>query len=182
MAKRPPLNDTSFLGHLFSPKRNPAPTGLRKTHLTGTKGGRVKGRLAAFNRMSPVSQEVLRRSGKREDYLKGQSSLSEAKAALRQQAVSLGLAKPTRPKTAGRITYARTALDAKVAKFIKDTVRSAGRPFISEHVDNNVHLIPDDVIAQVEGWDYGQIKYAGRKDSEYELYVDGMKKNGFWYH
>jgi hypothetical protein len=180
MAKRPALNDTSFLGHLFSPKKNPLPAGIRKTHLSGTRGGRTKARLAAFNRMSPTSQELLRRSGKRESYLKGETSLSEAKASLRQAAVSLGVAKPLpKRKNTGRVT--RTALDIKVAAYITETVRNAGRPVNQARVDENVVFIPDDVIGDVPKWDYGHIKYAARKGSEYEIDVEGMKRNGFWY-
>src|SRR3954463_15769083 len=95
MAKKPSFTDTNFLAHIFGPKRHAQPSGIRKTRLTGVKGGRSKLRLAAFNRMSPVNQEMLKRAGLRDDYLKGNASLAEAKRALRPQAVRLGVAKPT---------------------------------------------------------------------------------------
>src|SRR4051812_27593157 len=124
MAKKPSLTDTNFLAHIFGPKRHPQPSGIRKTHLSGVKGGRSKLRLAAFNRMSPVNQEMLKRAGLREDYLKGNASLSEARRALRPQAVSLGVAKPIRVKGTGGIIY--TPLDAQVAAHLKRTIRDAG--------------------------------------------------------
>lgn len=88
----------AFLAFLFNPKRKPKPTGLRARPLKGLKGGRKAGRLAAYNRMSAVNQELLKQSGLRDEYLRGEFSLKEARAKLRDRAVNLGLAKPTRPR------------------------------------------------------------------------------------
>lgn len=182
MAKKPSLNDQSFLAHLFGPKRNPQPSGLRKTHLSGTRGGRSKGRLAAFNRMSPVNQELLKRSGLREDYLRGNVSLGIARQSVRPQAVSLGVAKPPRPSTSPLSYVIKTPLDARVAAHLKGTVRAEGRPVNDQHVDENISLAPEDVLSPALGWSYGEFKHAGRAGSEYESLVDGKTRNPFWYH
>lgn len=181
MAKYPSLSDRSFLGHLFSPKRNPKPTGLRKTSLTGLKGGRNKGRLTSFNRMSAVNQETLKRAGMRDQYLRGETTLADAKRALRPQAIQLGVAKPVRRR--GPIqAIIRTPLDARVAAHLKYTIRAEGKPVNPFTVDRHVQYIPDDVLPDVETWDYGQIKYAARAGSEYETVIDGHQTNPFWYH
>jgi hypothetical protein len=180
MPKRPSLNDNSFLSHLFGPKRNPQPTGLRKVTLTGIRGGRTRGRLAAFNRMNPVSQEALKRAGLREQYLRGEVALGDAKKSLRQKAVQLGVARPIKPKP---LKYTiRTSLDARIAAHLKTEVRAAGKPLNEQSVDINVRLVPDDITTDVVTWDYAQIKHAGRKGSEYETVIDGHQRNPFWYH
>src|ERR1700754_1914508 len=95
MAQRPGLSDETFLAHVFKPSRNPKPTGLRKTTLKGTHN-RSKKRLAAFNRMSAVNQHILSASGQREQYLRGEANLADAKRALRTKAVDRGIVKPLR--------------------------------------------------------------------------------------
>lgn len=189
MAKRPALTEQSFLAHLFSPKRNPLPSGLRKTTLVGTKGGRTKARLAAFNRMSPASQEMLKRSGKREAYLKGETSLSEAKKSLREVAVNLGVAKPL-PKAkrkAARVSSSnRSSLDARVFNHVREKLRNAGKAVNETRLDEGIALLDDDVAEDIvrrgREWDYGKIKAAARQGSEIEVMVDGHVRNPLWYH
>src|ERR1700750_76770 len=119
MAKRPGLSEDSFLAHLFSPAKTPLPSGIRKTKLKGTKG-QSKGRVAAFNRMTPFKQEMLKRAGLRDQYLRGNASLADAKKALRPKAESKGLAKilrPRLPKTASpQVTL--TPLDIRIARYM----------------------------------------------------------------
>lgn len=184
MPRRPQLSDTSFLGYIFSPKKNPKPSGLRKIHLSGTKGGRNKGRLAAFNRMSPASQELLKRAGLREEYLRGQASLGQAKGILREEGVRLGVARPSRTSTNRpyQSYTSRTSLDIRVAAHLKSVIRSADKPLNTFTVDRNAPLIPVNDLSDVLGWDYSQVKYAGRPASEYELVVEGKRVNPFWYH
>lgn len=182
MAKRPPLSEQSFLAHLFGPKRSPLPTGLRKRHLSGLSGDRKKVRLAAFNRMSPFSQELLSRAGLRDAYLRGEAKLSEAKAKLRPRGIVLGVAKPVRHRTLGVII--RTNHDALVARHLKTELAAEHKWYNSQHIDENVTLIPtagadyDETLR----WGYSDIKYAGREGSEYEVFVDGALRNPFWYH
>jgi hypothetical protein len=182
MAKRPSLSDQSFLGYVFSPKKNPLPSGIRKSRLVGTQGGRTKGRLAAYNRMSPANQELLKRAGTRDAYLKGEGTLADARRTLREKAVQLGIAKPLRPrppKTGNFII--RTDLDKRVAGYLKQTLIDAGASINPRTIDANVPFIPDQVLPDVLGWDYGQIKYAARQGSEYVTVIDGKTRNLFWY-
>lgn len=105
MAPRPKLTADSFLAYIFHPKKNPQPSGLRKTTLTGLKGGRKKTRLNAFNKLTADKQAILTRSGSRDAYLRGETTLTEAKAKLRPEAISKGITKPVKaraPKTTPR--------------------------------------------------------------------------------
>lgn len=176
MAKRPALSNESFLGYLFSPKKHPLPAGIRKTTLKGLKGGRKKARLTSFNRMSPASQETLRRSGLREAYLRGEASLADAKSALRPQAVNLKLARPLRTKP-----KRQTALDRMIQDRFISKMRASGRPVNMRTVEQEeLWLVPtEDMLT----WQAQDFRYAGRKGSEYEREDDdGTKHNPFWYH
>lgn len=181
MALRPSLTDQSFLGYIFSPKKHPKPTGLKKIGLSGLRGGRTKARLNAFNRMSPAHQELLKRAGMREQYLRGEVTLTDAKSALRPQGISLGVARPLRSTGTTRVVI-RTPLDLRVAAHLKHVLRSAGRPVNENTIDRGIRFIPDEVLPEVEDWEYGQVKYAGSPGSEYETTVDGKPFNPFWYH
>lgn len=188
MAKRPSLSDKSFLAHLFSPKKNALPSGLRKITLKGLGGGRKAARLKSFNGMSAANQEVLKRSGLRDAYLKGDASLADAKSVLRPQAIALGAAKPVRVR--GRVSretslpskLMRTALDIRIAAHLKTTVRAEGKNVNDRTVEQEMIWL-DNGSEDMTKWSYGQIKYAGRKDSEYNRWDDdGVKHNPFWYH
>lgn len=182
MAKRPKLSDESFLAHLFSPSKQPLPSGLRKTTLKGSKGQR-RSRLLSYNRMDPFKQEVLKRSGTRDSYLRGESTLADAKRALRPQAIAKAIAKPVKPR--GKVTPVtdrRKRLDAYIAEHIKKTVRHTGR-LDERTVDAEIVWLGDDADNSMADWSYGQIKYAGRKGSEYDRFDDtGRRHNPFWYH
>jgi hypothetical protein len=181
MAKRIPLSENSFLAHLFSPKRNPQPSGIRKTELKGLKGGRTKARLNAFNRMSPFNQELLKRSGQRDAYLRGEATLADAKSSLRPKAIAQKLAKPLRTKTKYKPS-GMTGLDRMIAEHLKKTVRAEGKNVNDRTVEDEIVWL-DNGTEAMTGWSYGKIKYAGRKGSEYER-VDSVGKthNPFWYH
>jgi hypothetical protein len=183
MAKRPGLSEDTFLAHLFSPSKQPLPSGLRKTTLKGTKG-QTKSRLNAFNRMAPFKQEVLKRSGTRDSYLRGQTTLADAKRALRPQAIAKKLAKPTKQRIKPTpVSDRRRKLDEYIAAHLKRTVRNAGRPVNDRTVDAEIVWLGDDADTDMLLWGYGQIKYAGRKGSEYEKHDDdGHTHNPFWYH
>lgn len=183
--QRPILSDTSFLAHVFGPKRNPKPTGIRKSKpLKGVKG-QNKGRIAAFNRMSPVSQELLKRSGLKESYLRGQTTLSDAKRTVRPQAISLGLAKPVpgqptvirvpRPPTR------REQIDFQVARHIKVTLARSDKRFSPQGIDTRVPRIPDYIVEHVKTWDYDQLSAAAGTGSPFEIIEEGTRFNPFWY-
>jgi hypothetical protein len=179
MAKRPALTDTSFLAHIFSPKKSALPTGLRKTHLTGKNWDQR--RLRAFNRMPAVNQEILKRSGNRDAYLKGTVSLADAKRSLRPKAISLGAAKPVRTKAAKAATIRRTALDNLVRQHLTKTIRDAGRTVNMRTVskEGSYLIATEDMLR----WDFGRIRYEGREGSDYEVVdSDGVRHNPLWYH
>lgn len=183
MANRPALTESSFLGFLFRPSKNKQPTGLRKTSLTG-RAGRNPRRLRAYNRMSAVQQETLKRAGQRDAYLKGESTLADAKRSLRQTAVQLGVAKPARPRARAPIAKAspsrRDRLEAMIQRHLRTAIVDAGKQWNQQTSDAEiVYLDPENDMLD---WDYGQVSYAGRRGSEYETFVDGKLHNPFWYH
>jgi hypothetical protein len=181
MPKRPTLSADSFLAHIFSPKKHAQPVGLRKTHLSGRQWN--KRRLAAYNRMTAVQQETLKRAGTRDHYLKGESTLAEAKRKLRETAVQLGVAKPVRtrtPKPARPLTRAER-LDKLVADHLIRTIESAGKEVNLRTVNEEMPAL--DFEEGMLRWSYGKIKYEGRKGSDYEYTgEDGRVHNPLWYH
>jgi hypothetical protein len=177
MARRPKLSDDSFLKHLFAPSKNPLPTGLRKTTLVGTKG-RSKGRLAAYNRMSAKNQEILKRAGTRDAYLRGETSLSESRKVIRQQAVSKGIAKPLRipaPNPA-------RSLDNRIAGYVyRSMTQVAQRPVVNgPAIEKRVPYLPSDVKRQVLNWTPSQIR-AYAADNENMVTIGTKQFNPLWY-
>lgn len=181
MAQRPALTDSSFLNFLFHPKKASQPTGLRKSKLASAKGRNPR-RLRAYNNLTAVQQETLKRSGQREAYLKGETTLAKAKAALRPTAVNLGIAKPVKTRqTATPVTDRRARLDAMIQQHLRTVIVDAGQLWNQATSDAEmVYLDPDNGML---GWDYGQVKHAGRRGSEYEVVgPDHKTHNPFWYH
>lgn len=103
MPRKPALTDESFFLAIFRPKKNPLPSGLRKRPLSGLKGGRKQARLNAYNKMSAEKQELLRRSGRLDYYLRGESTYAQAKRFFRVQAESRGVIPPVKRKNLGGI-------------------------------------------------------------------------------
>ncbi len=182
--RRPGLNTDSFLGHLFSPAKNALPTGLRKHPVVAGKG-RSKARVAAYNRMTPFKQEVLRRSGQREAYLRGESSFRDAKESLREDAVAKKFAKPLRVKQDRNATRRamRRRLDTLIADQVRLNALNQGVKFNLPAIINNVTLIPDEEYEDAVNITYPEMRYKGRKGSEYEIIMpDGTVRNPYWYH
>lgn len=182
--RRPSLNTDTFLGHLFSPAKNALPTGLRK-HPVAAGKGRKNARVAAYNRMTPFKQEVLRRSGQREAYLRGEASFRDAKEALRGEAVEKRYAKPLRTKkrTSPTRNAMRRRLDTLIADRIRINALNAGKKYSLPHIIENVQLIPEDDYEQSQYITYPEMKHKGRKGSEYEVIMpDGTTRNPYWYH
>lgn len=180
MAKRPPLSEDTFLAHLFSPKKHAQPSGIRKTTLKGTKGQK-KARVAAFNRMSPFNQELLKRSGQRDAYLRGEGTLANAKASLRPSAIAKRLAHPLRgkPVRGGQPTN----LDIRVASYLKYKLAGNVEKYNPETIDNENEYLGLNADEGMLRWDTGRIKAAGKHGSEYEVIgPDGKVHNPFWYH
>jgi hypothetical protein len=179
MAKRIPLSDHSFLGHVFSPKKNPVPSGIRKTSLVGLKGGRSKARLNAFNRMSPVNQEILKRSGQRDAYLRGEATLADAKRSLRPKAIALKLARPLRAKVQPAVRTL-TALDMQIADRLKSVVREQGKVVNSNNVDRRIKHLKTPTRDMTK-WSYSQFAHAANAP-QYTTHDDeGNSFNPFWY-
>lgn len=179
---RPPFSNESFLGHLFSPRRNPLPTGIRKHPISASKG-RVKGRVAAYNRMTPFKQEVLRLSGQREAYLRGDATFRDAKESLRGEAVQKRIAKPLRSKSR---KSSRNALRRRLDTIIADRIRSLAiekeKPFDLPRIIENVQYIPDSEYDAAVNITYPQLILFGRDKGNEIIMPDGTVRNPYWYH
>jgi hypothetical protein len=180
MAKRPALSEDSFLKHLFSPKRNPLPTGIRKRAIAFT-AGRSKARVASYNRMSGASQEMLRRANLRDAYLNGQVSLADAKKSLRNIAVGKGFAKPLRLRQAPPPRLNRSDLDMRNAGYIVRTLRSAGIENVNVgRVYHHTPYLPEPVAKGITRWSAGMIRaYAGNNANA--IIINDEPVNPLWY-
>lgn len=116
--RRPALNDATFLAHIFSPSKNPRPTGLRHRILKGAKGQR-KARINAYNKMPAEKQAVIDRSGNREKYLRGEVTYTDSKRSLRQSGVQAGHLKPVRRRLP-KISAGQQIYDDAVVEHLKD--------------------------------------------------------------
>lgn len=184
---RPPLSDASFLSHVFHPKRDPQPTGLRKRKLEGLTG-RKPARLRAYNNMTAVKQEILKRSGLRDAYLKGESTLVEARRKLRIEAINLGVAKPVKSRrTNVKVSspeVRRNRLKQMIALHLGNTVQAAQKQPNWNTIDEEIDWLDEpDTTEDKTRWSYGQFKYAAREGSEYDRYdARGRRHNPFFYH
>lgn len=176
MPKRPALTEDSFLRHLFSPKKNPLPTGLRKRALAFSKG-RTKARVASYNRMSAANQELLKRSGQRDAYLRGEATLTDARKSLRNTAVGKGIAKPL--KTAKKALLPATP--DSVADHVIREFSQAHVEFNATKLRNNIEYMPEADKRMILKAKVDKIKqYAGDKSKDI-IYSDGEKRNPLWY-
>lgn len=179
---RPPLSDKAFLAHVFSPKKNPLPTGLRKRKIESLKGRKVA-RVNAYNKMATAKQEILTRTGLRDEYLAGRTTFVDARRNLRETAVNLGVVKPLKTRTPKTpINPIRARIEQMVAQHIKRTLRTSGT-FVNENTVDEESVYNDDASDDMLTWDSSQIRYAARRGSEYErLDSSGRKHNPFFYH
>lgn len=175
MAKRPALTAQSFLAHVFSPKKNPLPTGLRARPVAVTKG-RKAARVNAYNKLPAVKQEVIKRSGLRDKFLKGEVTYTDARKLLREVAVQNNVVKPLRTPKPKRMSLSR-ARQGYIAQYLLTTLRSAGKNPRVPTVYAGSQFIEDD---DVETLTYSQIA-ARAADENYVVNINGERFNPYWY-
>jgi hypothetical protein len=177
---RPKLNPLNFLKHLFAPKSNPLPTGIRARKLVGTKG-RNKARLASYNRMAGPTQEILRQSGMREQYLKGEISLKDAREALRKSAVKQGVAKPNAKDKLRTSLESHVDHAASVAIRVGIKLRAEGKKVNSVNMIRNMSYLSTESLDEVDTMSVIEIRaFAGNEDNVIEL-PNGRRVNPLWY-
>lgn len=179
--KRPPFTLVSFLKAVFKPASNPQPTGLRKKHLKGLRGGRKTSRLTAYNRMNPRSQQILESSGMRDSYLRGETTLAEARRKLRETAVNLGVAKPLPQRPSTQPMSRSQQIRAQIDRFLVRTLVTAGKNVNPNTVRKYSVMIPEWVIDDVPTWDAGQIASAAQRGSIFDIAEGAALANPFWY-
>jgi hypothetical protein len=177
---RPRITEDNFLAHLFKPSKNPLPTGIRKTVLKGTKGQK-KARINAWNKLTGRDQEIIRRAGLQDAYLRGDVNRTEAKQRLRGQAVSKGIVKPVRRRRPTESTR----------DDIYDTFRHVQRVLSATGRTNPDHLRMNAVLmSQHQRNEVRKIKtfdeYRAEADSGDEkweyTFNDGVSRSLLWYH
>lgn len=183
---RPPLSETSFLAHVFKPKTNPLPTGLRKSALKATKGRKVA-RVNAFNRMTALKQQIVKRSGMLEEYLNGTATFTDTKQRLRVEAVNRNVARPLRNRRTGTV---RPSTKTDILARIADNIwrQTHGKRFTRrDAIDHNVRSYLHDPTSDMETWEYDTITIAatgGEVNGKRYMVFDpaGTAHNPFWYH
>ncbi len=185
---RPALTEASFLAHVFSPKKNAQPTGLRKTALKTSKG-RKAARVKAFNRMTSVKQEVLKRSGQRDAYLRGDITFTQAKQRLRAEAVIKNIVKPLRSRNKPNRVYRPTTTEELLNRIADNIWRHTNtkRHTRRSAIDHNVKSYLDSPTEDMTSWSYDKISSAAKgtqvDGKTYLVFTDnGTKANPFWYH
>lgn len=185
MAKRPPLSDTSFLAAVFAPKANPVPVGLRKRRLKGVTG-RKASRLKSYNSMSALNQRVLDETKQREAYLRGDITIAEAKRALRNKAVDLGIVKPLRGERRAAKGIIGSAgnkrsrvLDHMWRQLQGSTTK---KPVNIGMLRRGTLFMRPDQLTRALNMTAADIKEAASNDDEKVEVVEGQSLNPFWYH
>ncbi len=192
---RPGFSFEAFLAHVYSPRKNAKPTGLRKSSLSGLKGGRKRARLNAYNRMDAVKQAVLAKSGKRDAYLRGEVTYTQAKQSLRNDAVERGIVKPLKRKY-GQGEDRTEALKRRIADILwRETrpavpttyQRSKGLTSSSkETIEENVVRWLDEPEVEMLQWDFGTFQTAAKgyevNGKRYLVFDGTNERNPFWYH
>lgn len=176
MAKRPALTAQSFLAHVFSPKKNPLPTGLRARPVAVTKGRKAV-RVNAYNKLPAVKQEVIKRSGLRDKFLKGEVTYTDARKILRDVAVRNNVVKPLRTPKPKRMSLSR-ARQGFIAQHLMFEIRRGGKEPNPATVYAGSQFIEDD---DAETLTYAQIKERA-SDPDYVVKLNGESFNPYWYH
>jgi hypothetical protein len=175
--RRPALSDASFLAHIFSPSKNPKPTGLRHRLLKGSKGQR-KARINAYNKMPAEKQAVIDRSGKRESYLRGEVTYTDSKKALRESAVRQGILKPVRQKRP-KISPGQQVYDDAVVEHLKDVGLDTQPRWDENKVRGRLAVTGKTIKRDILISDRAHIRRQAKKRAdEFEDY----DFNPWWYH
>jgi hypothetical protein len=175
---RPPLSDASFLAHIFSPKKNPRPTGLRHRILKGTKGQR-KARINAYNKMPAEKQAVIDRTGNRESFLRGEVTFTDSKRQLRESGVQQGILKPLRQRTPP-ISPAQKTYDQAVIEHLKDIGLDELPRWNEKGVRKRLAVTRKETKRPMLSMDRSEFRRnAARRPSDFE--DDGYDFNPYWY-
>lgn len=179
--KRPAFSDRSFLAAVFSPTKNPVPTGIRKRPVKGTVG-RKASRVRSYNAMPPINQLVLYRSDMRDQYLRGDATLADAKRALRGAAVDLGIAKPLRSQKQTIRSGSFSDPATRAYSHLVDTLSSAptrNRVNVAT-VRQGTLLMTDDQLRHTLDMDFPAIVSAA-KNPDLQVEINGKMRNPYWY-
>lgn len=191
---RPRLSFESFLAHVFKPSKNKQPTGLRRTTLSGVKNRR-RARVNAFNKMTSVKQNILAYSGKREEYLRGEVTFTQAKASLRSDAVQRGITRPLKTPYPSGVTTADD-MKRRIADILWRTTRQKVptpyqvqkglAPTSKDRIEENVVRYLDEPEEIMLQWDFGDFQTAAKghqvNGKTYLVFEGSNERNPFWYH
>jgi hypothetical protein len=167
----------SFLSHVFHPNKVSRPTGLRKTSISG-KGWKAS-RRNSFNRMDAVKQRTIKESGTLTSYLKGETTLADAKRKLRPEAIQKGIAKP--PRVRGKANSDATIIEKLLGL-------ANHRPDNSDHhgtIDRETvtHNVRDRMSGEQKAKAMGLSSYEELvEEATDDNNLDADGRNPFWYH
>lgn len=176
---RPRLTTESFLSHLFRPSKNALPSGIRKTTLKGKKGQK-RARINSWNKMPGKNQEILRRAGLQDAFLRGDVTVTEAKRRLRIDAANQGIVKPLR----------RRAPSKAVSDDIYGVFRHMDRILQTDRKNpdhlrmNAVMMSPQQRVdvKQISTFDEFRAEASSPSERWMTTFDDGVTRSVLWYH
>lgn len=167
MARRPALTNQSFLQSIFHPSKYQTPTGLKKRSASKTSSRNTR-RVRAFNNLTPAKQAILDKAGQREAYLRGETTLAQAKDSLRVEAIRHHWIKPS-TKT--------SSIEHHVSTIVQ---RATGRNIDPDKLHTHITAMTPEQRREVSGMSFAELQQrASDKDNITET-EDG-DVNPFWY-
>ena len=179
------VQSDKFLAHVYSPKKNPRPVGLRKRTVAKTSARNAR-RVKSYNAYDAVKQRVIDAVG-RERYLSGEITLVDARRELRPTAISQGAAKPVRPRKS--VKELRDVAEENILEIAssRPPTRSNGRdkpPIRRSTVHRNIRVMkPRQLSRAIRINTFDELMDAATDEGEYFVDTDtGEEFNPFWYH
>ena len=167
MARKPTLSNQSFLQSVFQPSKYQTPSGLRKRSASNIKGRNAR-RVRAFNSLTPAKQAILDKANKREAYLRGETTLAQAKNSLRAEAVRNGWAKaPTRT----------TSIEHHISDLVQ---RATGRSLDPDKLHQRISAMTPEQRKEASTITFAELQQRA-SDNDNLTDTDDGDVNPFWY-
>lgn len=167
MARKPALTNESFLQSIFQPSKYQTPKGLKKRSASNTKGRNAR-RVRAFNNLTPAKQAILDKANQREAYLRGETTLADAKDTLRVEAIRHHFIQPpTRT----------TSIEHHISSIVQ---RATGRSIDPDKLHNRVNAMTPAQRREVSEMSFAELQQRASDSDNITESEDG-DTNPFWY-
>lgn len=167
MARKPALSNKSFLQSIFQPSKHQTPKGLRKRSATKTSGRNAR-RVRAFNNLTPAKQAILDKANQREAYLRGDTTLTEAKNSLRAEAIRNGWTAPV---------TRTTSIEHHISSLVQ---RATGRNIDPDKLHQRVNAMTPEQRREASSLTFAELQQRA-SDNDNLIETDDGDTNPFWY-